>query len=121
MLAEGYPEDRRRRRPKRGGADARSSRKTFDFGALKPGETVEGIWKLSAVKAGRFTVLYGVDAGLSGKAKAETDTAASSPGGTFKVQITAATPNIEVTDSGEVVEIGKDQGREELRQVAFGA
>ena len=29
-----------------------SSAKTFDFGALKPGKTVEGEWKLSAVKVG---------------------------------------------------------------------
>ena len=77
---------------------------------LKPGKTVEGIWKLSAVKAGRFTVLYQVDAGLGGKAKAETDTGVT-PGGTFKVQITPTTPNVEVTDSGEVVEIGKGQGQ----------
>ena len=58
----------------RSGGAHTSSHKTFDFGPLKAGKTVEGIWKLSAVKAGRFTVLYGVDAGLGGEAKAETDT-----------------------------------------------
>ena len=75
-----------------------------------PAKTVEGIWKLSAVKAGRFTVLYAVDAGLGGKAKAETDTGVT-PGGTFKVNVTDATPNTEVTDSGEIVEIGQGQGK----------
>jgi hypothetical protein len=108
VVAEGYPKPSGAT-TKRGGATS-PSRKTFDFGALKPGKTVEGIWKLSAVRAGRFTVLYQVDAGLGGKAKAETDTGVT-PGGTFKVQITPATPNVEVTDSGEVVEIGKDQGQ----------
>jgi hypothetical protein len=89
---------------------AQPDRPVWVVGALKPGKTVEGIWKLSAVKAGRFTVLYTVDAGLGGKAKAETDTEVT-PGGTFKVQISPATPNVEVTDSGEVVEIGKGAGQ----------
>jgi hypothetical protein len=108
VLAEGYPQVPGTT-TKRGG-ETSSSRKTFDFGALKPGKTVEGIWKLSAVKAGRFTVLYAVDAGLGGKAKAETDTKVA-PGGTFKVQVTDVTPRVEVTDSGEVVEIGGGQGQ----------
>ncbi len=108
VVAEGYPQPSGAT-TKRGGATS-SSRKTFDFGALKPGKTVEGIWKLSAVRAGRFTVLYQVDAGLGGKAKAETDTGVA-PGGSFKVNVTPVTPNVEVTDSGEVVEIGKQQGQ----------
>jgi hypothetical protein len=108
VVAEGYPK-LSGETTKRGGATS-SSRKTFDFGALKPGRTVEGTWKLSAVRAGRFTVLYAVDAGLGGKAKAETDTDVA-PGGTFKVQITDATPDVEVTDSGEVVEIGQGRGQ----------
>jgi hypothetical protein len=108
VVAEGYPKPDGAT-TKRGGVTT-SSRKTYDFGALQPGKTVEGIWKLSAVKAGHFTVLYQVDAGLGGKARAETDTGVT-PGGTFKVQVTPVTPNVEVTDSGEVVEIGKEQGQ----------
>jgi hypothetical protein len=108
VVEEGYPKASGTT-TKRGGATS-SSRKTYDFGALKPGKTVEGIWKLSAVRAGRFTVLYGVAAGLGGKAKAETDTGVT-PGGTFKVRISDTTPNVEVTDSGEVVEIGKGEGQ----------
>ena len=53
------------------GGAATSNVKTFDFGPLKPGATTEAVWKLSAVKAGRYTLLYKVDAGLSGTAKAE--------------------------------------------------
>jgi hypothetical protein len=83
-----------------------SSRKTFSFGALKPGETTTGIWKLSAVRAGRYTLLYTVGAGLTGSAKAETEQGVK-PGGTFVTEIRTETPETEVTDSGEVVEIGK--------------
>jgi hypothetical protein len=108
VLAEGYPKTASTT-TKRGGATS-SSRKTFDFGSLKPGATVEGIWKLSAVKPGRFTVLYGVDAGLSGAAKAKT-AAGVAPGGSFKVDVSKAPVNTEVTDSGEVVEIGSNQGK----------
>jgi hypothetical protein len=108
VVAEGYPKPAGAT-TKRGGVTT-SSRKTYDFGALEPGQTVEGIWKLSAVKAGRFTVLYRLDAGLGGKAKAETETGVT-PGGSFKVLVTDATPNTEVTDSGEVVEIGQERGK----------
>jgi len=61
------------------------------------------VWKLSAVKAGRYTLLYKIDAGLSGKAKAETGGGVA-PGGSFTVEISSAERNTEVTDSGEVVE-----------------
>jgi hypothetical protein len=108
VLAEGYPKASGTT-TKRGGATT-SSRKTFDFGSLKPGATVEGIWKLSAVKPGKFTVLYGVDAGLGGTAKAKT-AAGVAPGGSFKVDVSGAPVNTEVTDSGEVVEIGQNQGK----------
>jgi hypothetical protein len=108
VLAEGYPKASSTT-TKRGGASS-SSRKTFVFGSLKPGATVEGIWKLSAVKPGRFTVLYSVDAGLSGTAKAKTNTGVA-PGGSFKVDVSEAPVNTEVTDSGEVVEIGPNQGK----------
>jgi hypothetical protein len=106
VLAEGYP--RVGNSTEKGGA-ATSGRKTFDFGALKPGRTVEGVWKLSAVKPGRFTVLYGIEAGLSGSSKAETS-AGVKPGGSFVVLVAKKTPNTVVTDSGQVVEIGKAKG-----------
>jgi len=88
-----------------GGAST-SSPKTFSFGALKPGETTQAVWKLSAVRAGKFTLLYNVDAGLSGGAKAKTE-AGVAPGGSFSTEITPRLPETEVTDSGEIVEIEK--------------
>lgn len=108
VLAQGYPRLGGSTDP--GGASS-SNRKTFSLGALKPGATTKAVWKLSAVKAGRFTVLYGINAGLSGTAKAETNGVAA--GGSFATEISAALPDTEVTDSGEVVEKAKQRQRGE--------
>jgi hypothetical protein len=81
-----------------------ANQKTFDFGPLKPGRTVEAVWKLSAVKEGNFTLLYKIDAGLGGEAKAVTASGVE-PGGSFRVRISSETPNTIVTDNGEVVEV----------------
>ena len=107
VLEEGYPRLAGSSKP--GGATT-SNRKTFDFGPLRPGEATDVVWKLSAVKAGRFTVAYRIDAGLSGSAKAVTagDVA---PGGTFAAEITQELPETEVTDNGEIVEIKPQSGR----------
>lgn len=99
VLAQTYP--RLAGSPDPGGATT-SNRKTFAFGPLKPGATTAAVWKLSAVKAGKFTVLYRIDAGLSGTAKAVTNGVAA--GGSFVTDISAVPPNTEVTDNGEVVE-----------------
>jgi hypothetical protein len=103
VLSETYPRLVGSSAP--GGATT-SNRKTFDFGPLKPGERTEAVWKLSAVKAGRFTLLYRIDAGLSGSAKAETKGGVAA-GGSFVTRITQELPETEVTDNGEVVEIKK--------------
>jgi hypothetical protein len=108
VLAQGYP--RLADSPDPGGATT-SNRKTFSFGPLKPGATTEAVWKLSAVKAGKFTVLYKIDAGLSGTAKAETNGVAA--GGSFATEISAVPPDTEVTDNGEVVEKAKQRQRSE--------
>jgi len=88
------------------GGTTTSSPKTFALGALKPGKTTTAIWKLSAVRAGKFTLLYDVGAGLGGAATAETDNGVS-PGGSFTTEVTERLPETEVTDSGEIVEIKK--------------
>jgi hypothetical protein len=111
VLAQGYPQLEGANAP--GGA-ATSNPKTFDFGPLKPGDSRAAVWKLSAVRQGKYTLRYSVDAGLGGKAKAET-TNGVAPGGTFVADISAETPDTEVTDSGEIVEItqggSKQSGR----------
>jgi hypothetical protein len=103
VLSETYPRLRGSSEP--GGAST-ANRKTFDFGPLKPGETTSAVWKLSAVRAGKYTLLYGIDANPSGSAKAETKGGVT-PGGSFVIEITEALPETEVTDSGEIVEINK--------------
>ena len=100
VLAEHYPKFAGSSTP--GGAGT-SNPKTFDFGALKKGATAKVVWKLSAVKAGNYTLVYGIEAGLSTKTKAETGGGAA-PGGTFSVKISSAERDTEVNDSGEVVE-----------------
>jgi hypothetical protein len=109
VLAAGYPKLAGSSEP--GGASTSNSR-TFSFGPLKPGATTEAIWKLSAVRAGKFTLLYDIDAGLSGTAKART-TGGVAPGGSFVTEISAVPPDTEVTDSGEVAEKATQRQRGE--------
>jgi hypothetical protein len=105
VLAQTYPRLHGSSDP--GGAST-SSPKTFDFGPLKPGETTQAVWKLSAVRAGKYTLLYDVTAGLSGESKAKTENGVA-PGGSFTTEITQRLPETEVTDSGEIVEIKKQK------------
>lgn len=109
VLAAGYPRLAGSSEP--GGATT-SNRKTFAFAALKPGKTTEAVWKLSAVKAGHFTLVYSVDAGVSGTDKTKTEGGVA-PGGSFVTEISAVPPDTEVTDSGEVVEARKQRQRPE--------
>jgi hypothetical protein len=108
FLALGYPRPADSSSP--GGAST-SNRKTFSFGPLKRGATTDAVWKLSAVRAGKFTLLYQINAGLSGNAKAKTNGVAA--GGSFATEISSALPDTEVTDSGEVVEKTKQRQRGE--------
>jgi hypothetical protein len=85
-----------------GGAET-SNPKTFDFGPLKKGATANTVWKLSAVKAGTYTLVYSVEAGLTDTTKAKTGGGAA-PGGSITVKVSSAERNTEVNDSGEVVE-----------------
>jgi hypothetical protein len=109
VLAATYP--RRAGSSDPGGAQT-SNAKTYSFGPLKPGKSVEAVWKLSAVRAGKYTIGYEVDAGLSGEAKAETSSGVK-PGGTFVADISTELPETEVNGAGEIVEIkrgGKQSG-----------
>jgi hypothetical protein len=105
VLAATYPRLQGSSEP--GGASTFNN-KTFAFGPLKPGETTKAVWKLSAVRAGRYTLRYSVAAGLGGKAKAETSGGVA-PGGSFVTEVTTELPGTEVTDSGEVVEKSRGQ------------
>ena len=104
VLAATYPRLAGSSRP--GGAQS-ANQKTFNFGRLEPDETVEAIWKLSAVKEGRFPLLYSVGAGLGGKGKAVTD-GGTEPDGSFAVEISSVPQDTEVTDDGRVIEIERE-------------
>lgn len=105
VLAETYPRFAGSAEP--GGATT-SNPKTFDFGPLGPGETTTAVWKLSAVRAGRYVVGYRVGAGVGGAATAETEDGEPA-GGTLVARITPKGPETEVNDAGEVVRVGKGE------------
>jgi hypothetical protein len=86
-----------------GGATTSGS-KTYSFGPLKPGKSVDAVWKLSAVRQGKYTIGYEVSAGLTGEAKAKTASGVA-PGGTFVTDISTALPETEVNGAGEIVAI----------------
>src|SRR5262249_30374522 len=107
VLSATYP--RRAGSSEPGGAET-SNAKTYAFGELKPGKSVEAIWKLSAVRAGKYTLGYEVEAGLSGEAKAKTSSGVS-PGGSFVTTISTELPETEVNAAGEIVEIRRGAGK----------
>jgi hypothetical protein len=78
--------------------------KTFNFGPLKPGKSVNAVWKVTPVQPGVYTLDYQVDAGLEGKAKAVTSDGGP-PTGSFVVKISDQPPNTVVNDNGEVVQV----------------
>lgn len=109
VLAATYPRLAGSAEP--GGAET-SNAKTYSFGPLAPGKSVEAVWKLSAVRAGKYTVGYEVGAGTGGAARAKT-AGGVRPGGTFVADISTALPPTEVNAAGEIVEIepgGKRSG-----------
>ena len=81
-----------------------SAPKTYSFGAVKPGKSVEAVWKLSAVRPGKYTLGYEIEAGLTGDARAKTSSGVR-PGGTFVTDISTELPETEVNGAGEIVEI----------------
>jgi hypothetical protein len=83
--------------------------KTFDFGPLEPGKTVEAVWQVTPVRAGIYTLDYQVDAGLTGKAKAVTGDGGP-PTGSFAVKISSEPPQTRVNDQGEVVVVTPKSG-----------
>ncbi len=108
ILEEGYPKKDSELDAPSGGATT-SDAKTFDFGPLKPGETVNAVWRVTAVKAGDYTLTYRVDAGLSGEAKAVTSSG-NPPQGSFHVNITSVPPQTRVTGDGDVVTVEPGSG-----------
>jgi hypothetical protein len=101
VLAATYPRLAGSSKP--GGA-ATATPRTYSFGPLKPGKSVEAVWKLSAVRAGKYTVSYEVAAGLDAETRAKTSGGVP-PGGSFVTDISTELPETEVNAAGEIVEI----------------
>ena len=79
-----------------------ANRKTFDFGPLEPGKTIEALWRVTPVRAGNYFLDYRVDAGLQGKARAVTGDGSPATG-SFTVKISSEPPQTRVNDKGDVV------------------
>jgi hypothetical protein len=73
---------------------------TWALGRMFPGETKTFTWRLTAVKAGTYTVAYRVAPGLDGKAKPAGGTRTR---GTFTVTISDKPVPARVDDNGNVV------------------
>ena len=83
----------------------RAQTNTFAFGPLDPGETQEAIWRLTAVKAGTYTLSYTIAAGLDGNAKAVTSSGQQVKG-KFVVKLLEKPPQARVNNRGKVVTQG---------------
>ncbi len=86
--------------PSAGAAAAQTD--TFAFGPLDAGVSKDIFWRVTAVKAGTYTVHYQIAAGLNGKAKAVGDDG-SPVTGEFVVTISDKAPKATVADNGDVV------------------
>ncbi len=73
---------------------------TWALGPLKAGQSKDFEWKVTAVKAGDYTINYSVSPGLTGKAKVASG---GTTKGTFKVKVDDTPPNARVGDDGEVI------------------
>jgi len=100
--------------PKRGDSDdpggtEGASPKSFNFGPLPAGRSVDGVWQLNAVRTGRYQVLYGIDGDVGGEARVESPSG-DPIRGRFTVTITDSVPDTTVNDRGEVVRIPEPKG-----------
>jgi hypothetical protein len=88
------------RAPPAGGAAAQTD--TFQFGAVPAGESKSIDWRVTAVRAGTYTLHYEVAAGLEGNAKAVTR-GGGPVKGEFVVTISPKPPQTCVNGAGQVV------------------
>lgn len=85
-------------RPPEGGNSAYTN--TWALGPLSPGATKDFEWRLTAVRAGTYTIRYAVSPGLNGKAKIANG---QRNRGTFDVTISSEPVPARVNAKGEVV------------------
>jgi hypothetical protein len=73
---------------------------TWSFGRLGAGRIKTVRWKVTALRAGRYTVRYRVSPGLNGKARSASGSKVS---GSFRVRIDDKPPPSRVDEDGNVV------------------
>jgi hypothetical protein len=73
---------------------------TWSFGPIAAGATKIVRWRVTAVRAGQFTVRYRAAPGLNGKARSA---AGSKVSGSFRVRIDDTPPPSHVDENGKVV------------------
>jgi hypothetical protein len=73
---------------------------TWAFGAMRPGETRDLVWRVTAVRPGTYTVNFRVSPGLNGKARVASG---QKPTGSFRVTISDEPVPARVNAKGEVV------------------
>jgi hypothetical protein len=90
------------------GGAATADKNTWALGRLEPGATARFDWHVTAVRAGRYTVVYEVAASpAGGRARAVSGGAAGAGArgpvtGSFRVTVSSAAPVPYVTSSGKV-------------------
>lgn len=82
----------------RGGETAYTN--TWALGELAAGETRDFTWKVTAVKAGDYTIDYSVSPGLTGKAQ---PAGGRTTKGTFEVTIDDTPPQARIGEDGQVI------------------
>jgi hypothetical protein len=75
---------------------------TWALGELKPNESKTFVWKVTAVRAGKYKLAYEVSGGLNGKAKA-VDASGKQPKGSFTGEVSKEPPKTRVADDGKTV------------------
>lgn len=107
VLEEGYP--KLAGTVGRGGAQT-SSRRTFQFGTLAPGQTARTVWRVTAVQPGDFDLSWQVEAGLGLDVNA-VDRTGRTPTGLFGVKISDRPRLTEIDEQGRIVPISPDEQR----------
>jgi hypothetical protein len=105
VLEEGYP--KLAGTVGRGGTGS-ANRRTFNFGALPAGETADMIWRVTAVRPGKYEVAFRLAAGLSGEANA-VDAAGDTPTGLLPARISARAIPTKIDENGEVVPLSPSE------------
>jgi len=113
VLEEGYPKLAGEEGP--GGAGT-TNRRTFEFGELDAGDTANMVWRLTAVRPGRYELGYQVSAGLGPGTKA-VDADGETPKGLLPVRISGLARLTRVNEKGQVVPVSPEtQARVELQR-----